>query len=169
MFYFVFQISKKTNVANKKRKATEKIENKSKKQNIEGNNNSDVDKASQNEQKTVWVKVNKHTLTQKDKTDIETKQLLNDEVIDTAQEIMKSQFIDPKIYGFQSVLNKQRESFQKVENGMIQILHRGPINSGHWFTISTLNCPEGIVNVFDSMYSDLDHESKSQILSIKNR
>ena len=77
--------------------------------------------------KQFWVKVNKHTLTQKDKTDIKTKQLLNDKVIDTAQEIMKSQFIDPKIYGFQSVLNKQRESFQKVENGMIQILHRGPI------------------------------------------
>ena len=87
-------------------------------------------------------------------------------MIDTAQEFMKSKFIDPIIYGFQSVLNKQRESFQKVENGMIQILHRGPINSGHWFTISTLNCPEGTVNVFDSMYSDLDHESKSQILSI---
>lgn len=80
---------------------------------------------------------------------------------------MKNQFINPKINGFQSVLNKQRVArFKKVEKDMVQILHRGSLSSGHWFTISTLNCPEGTVNVFDSMYTDLDQESKSQILSI---
>ena len=49
---------------------------------------------------------------------------------------------------------------------MVQILHRGGLSSGHWFTISTLNCPEETVNVFVSMYTDLDQKSKSLILSI---
>ena len=49
---------------------------------------------------------------------------------------------------------------------MVKIPHRGSFTSGHWFTISTLNCSEGSVNVFDSMYTDLEQDSKSQILSV---
>ena len=49
---------------------------------------------------------------------------------------------------------------------MVQILHRGSFTSGHWFTISTLNCSEGSVDVFDSMYTDLEQDSRSQILSV---
>ena len=69
-----------------------------------------------------------------------------------AYEIKKTQFTNPKINGFQSVLNKQRNSnFNRVEKDMVQILNRGSMDSGHWFTIPILNCPEGIVNVFDSI------------------
>ena len=35
-----------------------------------------------------------------------------------------------------------RHQFQKVENDMIQILHRGSPGLGHWLTISNLNCQE---------------------------
>ena len=161
-----WNFSKKTSIANKKRKATEKVENASKKLKIQDNDKPNVTTA-QNDQNTVWVNVSKQSLNLKDKIDIEGKELLNDKAIDVAQEIMKNQFTNPQINGFQSVLNKQRVShFKKVEKDMVQILHRGSLSSGHWFTISTLNCPEGTVNVFDSMYTDLDQESKSQILSI---
>ena len=49
---------------------------------------------------------------------------------------------------------------------MIQILHRGDIKSGHWFTISTVDCKEGTINWYDSIYNDLDKESKQQICAI---
>ena len=47
---------------------------------------------------------------------------------------------------------------------MIQILHRGDIKSGHWFTISTVDCKEGTINWYDSIYNDLDKESKQQFV-----
>ena len=49
---------------------------------------------------------------------------------------------------------------------MVQILHRGSADSGHWFTISTLNCNVGTIKIFDSAFNDIDKESKSQIASI---
>ena len=125
------------------------------------------DKTAQKEINNVWLKVRKHTLHDNDKADIENRKMLNDTIIDAAQFLMKKQFTNPKIKGFQSVLNKQRvTSFKKVENDMIQILHRGSPGIGHWLTISNLNCQEGTVNVFDSFYNDIDKESKLQIANI---
>ena len=156
-----WNFSKKSSFTSKKRKATEKEENTSKTLQVE-----EYD-STQNDQTTKWISVSKYSLNSKDKHDIENKELLNDKIIDAAQETMKNQFTNPKINGFQSVLNKQRaHRFNMVEKDMVQILHRGSVISGHWFTISTLNCPEGTVNVFDSMYTDIDQESKSQILNI---
>ena len=146
-----WNFSKKSSVTSKKRKATEKEENTSKKLKVE-----EYD-STQNDQTTKRISVSKYSLNSKDKHDIENKELLNDKIIDAAQEIMKNQFTTLKINGFQSVLNKQRaDRFDKVEKDTVQILHRGSVSSGHWFTISTLNCPEGTVNVFDSMYTDID-------------
>ena len=75
----------------------------------------------------------------KDKLDIERKELLNNKTIDVSQEVMKIQFINPNINGVQSVLIKQRVPHcKRVEKDMVQILHRGSMNSGHWITISSL-------------------------------
>ena len=49
---------------------------------------------------------------------------------------------------------------------MIQILHRGTIDSGHWLTVSTIDCNEGQVNWFDSLFTDLDVDTKKQICAI---
>ena len=51
---------------------------------------------------------------------------------------------------------------------MIQILHRVDFKSGHWFTIWTVDCKEGTINWYDSIYNDLDKESKQQICAIMN-
>ena len=87
--------------------------------------------------------------------------MLNYKVIDATQTIMKKQFNDsPKINGFQSAIFKQNTKlFKKIDKEMVQILHRGSADSGHWFTISTLNC-----NVFDSAFNDIDKESKKKIV-----
>ena len=125
------------------------------------------DKTAQKEINNVWLKVGKHTLHDNNKADIENRKMLDDKIIDAAQFVMKKQFTDPKIEGFQSVLNKQRvTSFKKVENDMMQILHRGSPGLGHWLTVSNLNCQERSVNVFDSFYNDINKESKLQIANI---
>ena len=82
--------------------------------------------AAQNDQNTVWVNVSKQSLNLKDKIDIEGKELLNDKTIDVAQEIMKNQFTNPQINGFQSVLNKQRVSHFKKSR------KRHGTNSASW-------------------------------------
>ena len=49
---------------------------------------------------------------------------------------------------------------------MTQILARGCAKSGHRCTVSTLNCNEVCVNVYDSAFDDIDQESKAQKASI---
>ena len=49
---------------------------------------------------------------------------------------------------------------------MIQILHRGDIKSRHWFTISTVDCKEGTIYWYDSIYNDLDKKSKQQMCAV---
>ena len=67
----------------------------------------------------------------------------------------------------QSAIFKQNtKHFKKIDKEMVQILHRGSADSGHWFTISTLNCNVGTINVLDSAFNDIDKERKSQIASI---
>ena len=58
------------------------------------------------------------------------------------------------------------KQFKKIDNNMVQILHRCHTKSGHWFTVSTIGCNEGSVNWYDSSYNELDFDSKYQICSI---
>ena len=91
------------------------------------------------------------TLNQNDKDEIVGHKELGDKIIESAQNILKNQF--PDFNGFQSTIFKQnRKQFYKVDKNMIQILHRGDIKSGHWFTISTVDCKEGTINWYDSIY-----------------
>ena len=46
---------------------------------------------------------------------------------------------------------------------MIQILHLSSIDSRHWLTVSTVDCKDGQVNWFDSLFTDLDVDTKRQI------
>ena len=124
------------------------------------NKNTDPDKH--------WLKIFNLSLKQKDKNIIINKDMLNDRIIDAAQIIMKNQFKhSPQINGFQPTIFKQNtKHFKKTNKDMLQILHRGSANSGHWFSVSTLNCDEGSINIYDSAFNDLDHDSKAQISSI---
>ena len=100
-----------------------------------------------------------------DKDEIVGHKELGDKIIESAQNILRNQF--PDFNGFQSTIFKQNlKQFYKVDKNMIQILHRGDIKSGYWFTISTFDCKEGTINWYDSIYNDLDKESKQQICAI---
>ena len=86
------------------------------------------------------------TLNQNDKDEIVGHKELGDKIIESAQNILRNQF--PDFNGFQSTIFKQNlKHFYKVDKNMIQILHRGDIKSGHWFTISTVDCKEGAIGM----------------------
>ena len=113
----------------------------------------------------LWQRTPLTTLNQNDKDEIVGYKELGDKIIESAQNILKNQF--PDFNGFQSTIFKQNlKHFKKVDKNKIQILHRGDIKSGHWFTIATVDCKKGTINSYDSIYNDLDKESKQQICAI---
>ena len=122
------------------------------------NKNTDPDK--------LWLKIFNLSLKQKDKNIIINKDMLNDRIIDAAQIIMKNQFKhSPQINGFQPTIFKQNtKHFKKTNKDMLQILHRDSANSGHWFSVSTLNCDEGSINIYDSAFNDLVHPDMTEKL-----
>lgn len=121
----------------------------------------------QNDPENMQLETSTVTLKLQDKIHIEGKELLNDRIIGAAHKIMKTQFTDPLINGFQTTLFKGNVTHsEQIDKDMVQILHRGRSGSGHWFTVSTIGCQEGSINVYDSIYNDIDQESKVQICSI---
>ena len=94
-----------------------------------------------------------------DKTDIQNDRLLNDRVVDAAQQIIKEQF--PDINGFQPTVFKQNlKHFKMSHDNTVPTLHRGDRNQ------DTVSCKEGSVNWYDSMYTELDIDRKLQVCSI---
>ena len=127
--------------------------------------NNDTSSTSSSKAETPWIETSLTKLNQNDRDEIIHNKDLSDRIVESAQTILRTQF--PEINGFQSTLFKQNlKHFEKKDKDMVQILHRGDIESGHWFVISTVNCKEGYVNWYDSIYKDLDKESKQQICAI---
>ena len=81
---------------------------------------------------------------------------LTDMHINASQMILKNQF--PLINGLTSTLTVSSTSFGSWVSNYIQIFH---CRGNHWITITTLGCDPGCVCVFDSLYNDIDHETKS--------
>lgn len=54
-----------------------------------------------------------------------------------------------------------------MENGYIdnyiQILH---CRGCHWITACTIGCPEGVVNIYDSLYTHIDVDTKTSIRKV---
>ena len=163
-----WSFSSRTKPSGKKRKRNSENETKPNMNKIAKTGiHSDISLSSspQSKQDTPWIETTRFTLTKTDKDEIEGKCQLSDKIIEAAQSILKQQF--PNLNGFQSTLFKQNiKHLKKEDKNMIQILHRGTINSGHWFTISTVDCGDGQVNWFDSLFNDLDVDTKRQICAI---
>ena len=81
---------------------------------------------------------------------------LTDMHINATQMILKNQFL--LINGLTSTLTVSSTSFGSWVSNYIQIFH---CHGNHRITITTLGCDPGHVCVFDSLYTDNDHETKS--------
>ena len=80
---------------------------------------------------------------------------LTDIHINVTQMILKNQFLF--INGLTSTLTVSSTSFGSWVSNYIQIFH---CHGKHRITITTLGCDPGHVCVFDSLYTDIDHDTK---------
>ena len=86
---------------------------------------------------------------------------LNDSIISAAQMLMLQQF--PHMTGLEPPTLAQTMAFQVHRGDFVQILN---IRNCHWCTISNIGCEEGVVNVYDSMYSSVSTDTIRIIASM---
>ena len=81
---------------------------------------------------------------------------LTDETISRAQQLLKSNY--QQFNGFQSTLLQGRKmalTDTQIHN-KVQIIHCSKRN--HWITVTTVNCKEGEVRIYDSVFNSCDDE-----------
>ena len=98
-----------------------------------------------------------YVLSYADKETIMNGQELNDLHIHMAQKLLSSQY--PNISGLQTTLYQYKQPLASSKNA-IQIIH---VQGNHWITISTINCEEGEVGVYDSLYNSIDKNTHELI------
>ncbi len=91
-----------------------------------------------------------------DKEDVVTGLELNDLHIDMYQKLLKIRF--PNLKGLSSPL--KLPSVGSWTNNYVQIYH---CRSNHWIAVSTLGCKDGEINVYDSIYTRIDSDTKCKI------
>ena len=96
-----------------------------------------------------WVQIFSLTLKVFDRALLLTGKELTDMHINTAQKLLLYQF--PSYQGLHNTLVRRHIGFWV--NNYIQIWH---CHQCHWITVSSIECKTGEVNVYDSLYSDLD-------------
>lgn len=88
---------------------------------------------------------------------------LTDLEIDYAQKLLKSQF--PHLNGLQSTLIQQKACLEADQvNVKIQIVFCN--NRQHWIVATTVDCNDGEVKVYDSIFSYLDKESLRTVMNL---
>ena len=113
-----------------------------------------------------WVSCGKHTLNISDKIVVESANELTDKHIQMAQYLIKCQF--PLVGGLQNTLKQQQLMIGCTADTM-QVIHCN--RRKHWIIASTKGCPAGVVNVYDTIFDKLDHESRGiikRIFSVKD-
>ena len=84
---------------------------------------------------------------------------LSDQHMNASQMLLKAQF--PSVQGLG--LTCKPPCFGKCVENYIQIIHA---RSCHWVTCSTIGCTAGAINIYDSMFSDIDNEGKKTLENI---
>ena len=59
---------------------------------------------------------------------------------------------NPNVDGFQRPTLGPWRNFNVVTSDFIQILHTG---NSHWVCVSSIGCPEGQINLYDSLYNNI--------------
>ena len=109
-----------------------------------------------------WLKNELYTLNNKERETIESPfGWLNDNVISAAQMLLLQQF--PHMSGLQPPTLAQAMAFQVHRGEFVQILC---IQGNHWCTVSSVGCDDGVVNVYDSMYSSVSFTTIYVIASL---
>ncbi len=84
---------------------------------------------------------------------------LTDMHVNAFQVLLKEKF--PRVRGL--FLTFAPSSVGGWTDNYIQILH---CNGNHWITVSTVNCANDVVNVYDSLYTSITEETKDNLAKI---
>lgn len=94
-----------------------------------------------------WVLIGGILLHQTDREILQSPSArLNDNHINTAQEILTRQF--PQYHGMQHTTCQWGKGFTPSDSPFVQIVW---VNGNHWICISSIGCSDGEVNLFDSL------------------
>ena len=104
----------------------------------------------------VWVRIFSIVLKMSDQEILSMGQELTDAHMNAAQKLILHQF--PTYQGLKNTLLKDSIGFWT--NNYIQVLH---CRGCHWITVSTIGCHPGEVDVYDSLYTDVDDNTKCKI------
>ena len=83
---------------------------------------------------------------------------LTDEHMLKAHNILKKDY--PSVDGLQDTLLQQNFSCDIPSSEFVQVLH---VNGNHWITISNIGVSDQSVNVYDSLYNDINQATKEFI------
>ena len=97
-----------------------------------------------------WVRCHRGVLRFNDKVILQNGGELSDKHIQFAQKLIKEQF--PLIGGLCSTLLQDR--CYNLPLNSVQIIHC--LRRHHWIAASNIGCPHNSVNIYDSLFSDLD-------------
>ena len=74
------------------------------------------------------------------------------------------QKVNPLIEGFQRPTLGPVRNFSIMTSDFVQILHTG---RSHWVCVSSINCPAGMVNLYDSLFNEIiENEVEEQVKSL---
>ena len=108
----------------------------------------------------VWVSFKQLQLNQDDKRILANGQWLNDKHISMAQNLIQNQF--PKLNGLMSSLLQLSKPLPNSTNAL-QVINTG---RSHWVLISTIDCLQGEVRLYDPLYTSLSSETKTIIAQL---
>ena len=98
----------------------------------------------------IWVQYDRTRLNLNDKIILQRGDELSDKHIQYAQKLIKEQF--PFIGGLFSTL--LQEKCYNLHDGSVQIIHC--LSRHHWIAVSNVGCNKNSVNVYDSLFPDVD-------------
>ena len=107
----------------------------------------------------VWVRIGRQSLSYEEKEVICTGQCLTDNHINYIQGLIREQF--PTIRGLTNTLMAATQcAHTTLQSGGLQVLF---CRGGHWIVVSTMGCPPNTVNIYDSVYKDIDATTKGTL------
>ena len=86
---------------------------------------------------------------------------LTDSVITAAQALLLQHF--PTMSGLQPPTLQQVNAFQVHSGEFVQIVN---VRNNHWCVVSSVGCEEGVVNVYNSLYSSVSEDTVSLVASM---
>ena len=86
---------------------------------------------------------------------------LSDGDINHAQKILKAQF--PKLNGLRLTLYQDKPS-EQVTGNWVQVIHC--LRRDHWILVATINCDDGMVLIYDSVFRNVDEPTKRVLYNV---